>query len=222
MYGRRRVQDMSSKSKQHFSDEQWSDYVRNLTAPGIVVEIQRHLDSGCKECEAAARFWSTFYEVSPHAFEFQPPAEVIRAVEASFASRNFTLRRKSSVVARVIFDSMLQPAPAGVRSSRHSPRRIVSRVGRWVIDLQLEQTSGKKLIVTGQVINRPWLARAAPALDISLMREQVVLGRSATNQFGEFQVSGESGSDLHLYIDAPGRMAIKVPLPGEEQPSGAC
>lgn len=208
---------MSAKSKHHFSDEQWADYVRNLTAPGAVVEIQQHLASGCKECDAAAHFWSAFYEVSLRAFSFQPPAEVIREVEASFAGRKFsTLRRKSAMLARVIFDSMLQPAPAGVRGSRVSPRRIVSRVGRWVIDLQLEHTSGKKLIVTGQVVNRPWLARAAPALDISLMREQIVLGRSATNQFGEFQVSGESGGGLRLYIDAPGRMAIEVPLPGEE------
>ena len=213
---------MSGRSKQHFSDEQWSDFVRDLTASDTAIQIQRHLESGCNECQAAVRFWSAFYEVSPRAFSSEPPAHVIREVEAAFSRGNFgTLRRKSAILARVVFDSMLQPAPAGVRGSKDSPRRIVSRVGRWVIDLQLEHASGRKLIVTGQVINRPWLARAAPPLDIALVREQIVLGRSATNQFGEFQVSGEGGKGLSLYIDAPGRTAIEVPLPVEEEPSGA-
>jgi hypothetical protein len=116
---------------------------------------------------------------------------------------------------------MLQPAPAGVRGSKRSPRRIVSQVGKWVVDLQLEQTAGKKLIVTGQVINRPLSARAASTLAVSLLREQVVLGSSSTNQFGEFQVSGESGAGLRLYIDSPGRVAIEVPLPDEGRPDGA-
>jgi hypothetical protein len=213
---------MSGKSKQHFTDEQWSDYVRNLTMVGFVVEIQRHLDSGCEECREAARFWSEFYEVSTHAFALLPPSEALRAVEASFASHSFgASRRKSVLVAKVIFDSMLQPAPAGVRGSKRSPRRIVSQVGKWVVDLQLEQTAGKKLIVTGQVINRPLSARAASTLAVSLLREQVVLGSSSTNQFGEFQVSGESGAGLRLYIDSPGRVAIEVPLPDEGRPDGA-
>ncbi len=207
---------MGANAKQHFSDEQWSDYVRNLMPASTVVEVQRHLDSGCMECRAAERFWSAFYEVGPRAFALEPPAEAIRAVEAAFASRKAgAFRHKTAIPAQIIFDNLLQPAAVGVRGGKQAPRRIMSRAGRWVIDLQLEQPSGNKLIITGQVVNRWRSSQGAQALAVSLMRERAVLSTTSTNQFGEFQISGESGSDLHLYIDTPGRRAVEVPLPSD-------
>jgi hypothetical protein len=207
---------MGGYSKQHFSDEQWADYVRHVLPASAVAEIQRHLDSGCEECGQAARFWSAFAEVGARAFAFEPPADTVRAVELSFRTRDFTTeRRKRTTLAQLIFDSMRQPAPAGVRGSKHSPRRMISRAGRWVIDLHVEQAAGKKLIITGQVINES-RARGLEPVPIALMRGQTVLDTSSTNQFGEFQISGEVGSGLHLYIDVPTRTAIEVPLPVEE------
>ena len=34
----------------HFKVEQWADFARQVTAPDVSARMQRHLDSGCRDC----------------------------------------------------------------------------------------------------------------------------------------------------------------------------
>jgi hypothetical protein len=202
---------LTRNSEYHFSDEQWSDYVRDLTPEAESGEMRRHLRTGCGQCRKAERFWSKLYEVG-QSNAYAPPEEAVRAVERFFERpRSAVSQRERWIWAEIVFDSMLHPLPMGVRSSNATARRLMTRAGNWIIDLQLERRGGAKFLVTGQVSNSR--RRTSKAMAVSLMRDDTVFETSTINELGEFQISCEPGGGLHLRIDAPGRTSINVPLP---------
>jgi hypothetical protein len=104
-------------------------------------------------------------------------------------------------VAQLILDSFRTPLPTGVRGSRESGRQLAYRHKNMIIDLLLtpEVESGRVLLA-GQVMGFGMGKRKNDGLAVLLTDGVKTIARTATNQFGEFQLELESIEDLGLQI----------------------
>src|SRR5690242_12455110 len=119
----------------HFNDEIWADYVRSLSDAGDASAIERHLHDQCPTCLRSFRLWQALAEYAAGEARIDIPAPNLRASRAVYVEwyRRHSLPTRARM-ARLIFDSLLQPLPAGIRSAGASPRRIVATLGSWSVD----------------------------------------------------------------------------------------
>jgi len=119
---------------------------------------------------------------------------------------------RAMLVARLVFDSLRQGAPAGVRSSSSGTRQLAYQHDRTVIDLSVEFGHGSGQVrLTGQVLahgNKGNLGNLA----VVLVNGSGTLARTTTNEFGEFHIECEFPEDLSLEIRLGERAWILVPL----------
>jgi hypothetical protein len=206
----------------HFTDEQWVDYARGLSSPEATgAEMDRHLREGCENCHTLFALWRAVAEVATRESRYQAPADAVRAAEVAFAgwSRLQLLRRRARP-ARLTFDSLWEPLAAGVRSQSVSPRRVVQRAGRWIIDLRLEPEPGKRLSLTGQVHKSGEDPGAQTGMEVSLVSNDKLVTQTSTNAFGEFEFHCDPAQEMHIYIGVPGRRPIAVKLPDSDDAAG--
>jgi hypothetical protein len=202
----------------HFSDEEWLDFVRQVMPASQRALLETHLQSECPECVHLHRFWGNVHEVARREARSDVPTDV-RALEAIFAQwRRMHVVPVKAKRARPIFDSLLQPIPAGVRTVARPSRRLLHRLGKWIVDLRLELEPGGLLSVTGQMLNSGWHPPEGTKLPVFLMSNGALVGETGANHFGEFQLTVPRSPDLTLFIDLPRRPAIAVVLPDPEQP----
>jgi hypothetical protein len=204
----------------HFSDEDWINYLREVMPPASRSSAEQHLQTGCPQCVRSKAFWQAINEIARRERENEVPEKVNEAAEALFLDwrRKFVLPNQARR-ARPIFDSLLEPIPAGVRAANRPPRRVVQRSNRWTIDLRIESEPGDRVWVAGQVIDAD---RRHPEEEfkagILLMSRDILLDETAVNSFGEFQFTFQRVPELMIYIELQGRPAIAVALPEADQP----
>ena len=206
-------------TQKHFTDELWSDYVRGVSPAPDAAAIHQHLEAGCEPCERSFRFWRTVAEIANSEARNEVPEGQMRISQAAYGSwwRGQMLPQRATM-ARLLFDSLRAPLPAGVRGQGPSPRRILGRAGQWSFDLRFEPSPGKKLFLVGQILG-PETAQAHEAgLRVLLMSPDALLAETAANQFGEFQLQLERANGLRIYADVPGRRPIGMSLPDLDNP----
>ncbi len=183
----------------HFENEHWIDFVNQTLTGAKREEMQRHLDEGCKACGTAAALWQRVRQAGTVERGYQPPDGAVRAIKAVFEASGRSRQKHRVSALKILFDSFLQPAPAGARSSGSRVRQVLYRAEPYQIDVQIEATpSGQRLIVTGQVLNvshAETVGREIPVV-LSNGRGQVV--RTVTNEHGEFEGVVEDSGDLEL------------------------
>jgi hypothetical protein len=206
----------------HFSDERWSDYVRGLSPAREAVAIERHVNEGCDSCNKRLRFWRMLATDAGDEFRDEPPLAVVRVSQAAYAAwRRQYLLPKRATLARLIFDSMRDPLPAGVRGGSLRARRLVERTGQWIVDLRLEPESGKRIFLTGQVLKSGKHSTTPADFPILLMRADTLLTETVANRFGEFQLQFDWEKGLRIYIDTPRRRPVEIELPDFDDRSTA-
>jgi hypothetical protein len=186
----------------HFSDEDWADFVRGV---GDGHDAMRaHLTDGCHECAERHRYVRAVTDLARRDAHYEPPPSAVRIVEAAFdrTPPAGTFARVSQAM-KLLFDSQLAAAPAGVRSGvSESPRRLVFVGGELMVELQLAgsgQLKGKVLI--GQVTSRVQQRGDAEPLRVLLHSGSHVVAHAATNRVGEFVLEFEDpGGDLTLAL----------------------
>jgi len=204
----------------HLSDEDWINYLREVMPPASRSAAEQHLQTGCPQCERSSAFWQAVNEIAKRERENEVPGKVNEAAEALFIDwrRKFVLPNQARR-ARPIFDSLLEPIPAGVRAASPPPRRVVQRSNRWTIDLRIESEPGDRVWVAGQVIEADRRDHEDEfKADVLLMSRDVLLNETAVNSFGEFQFTFQRLPELMIYIELQGRPAIAVVLPEADQP----
>jgi hypothetical protein len=204
----------------HFSDEDWINYLRDVMPPASRSAAEQHLQTGCPQCGRVKGFWQGVNEIARRELENEVPEKVNEAAAALFADwrRKFVLPNQARR-ARPIFDSLLQPLPAGVRAATPPPRRVVQRANRWTIDLRIESEPGDRVWVAGQVIEADRRDHEDEfKADLLLMSRDVLLTETAVNTFGEFQFTFQRVPELTIYIELEGQPAIAVALPEADQP----
>src|SRR5919109_1341617 len=137
----------------HFKLNEWADFARNMLSTDQKSEMQHHLDEGCSDCQRMAAFWQQVSSSALREQQYEPPPSVLRAVHGHFALQRPS---KSTLLSRMklVFDSLMNPAPAGIRSSGASARQLLYRNGNYSVDLRVEvQADSGRIVMVGQVLD---------------------------------------------------------------------
>jgi hypothetical protein len=196
----------------HFTLEDWIDFVRRLKSPPVTAQMQQHLDEGCGECLKAVRIWRDLFAFGSSERLYSPPGRALRSVQGYY--RLLRAQRRGSrvaIMARLLFDSLLEPLPAGIRSSQPSPRQLVYSAGKVLIDLRLERRLDRIHIV-GQAQRRSLRGPEVGERDVLVLQETKTVARTRCNQFGEFQFDLESAENREYSIVLKGANSFVVPL----------
>jgi hypothetical protein len=198
----------------HFRDEEWLDYVRGLSPPRQRAAIEQSLRGGCQYCLKLFNFWRTTVEVGVRDSRYRVPDEAVETAAAAFAIWNRSYRlRVNARRSRLVFDSFLRPAVAGIRGSDPGSRRLVKRSGRWIIDLRLESEGNDRVSMAGQVLQSGEWTGAPRAREVCVMNGGELVARTEANQFSEFQLQFPVARNLKLYVEIDGEWPILVNLP---------
>jgi hypothetical protein len=185
----------------HFSVEEGIDFVNHVATSDLQAEIQKHLDSGCERCADMIATWRKVHEAAASEPDYQPPAGIVRIAKAAFAASG---AENVTGGLELLFDSLMQPAPAGTRSMASDTRQLLYASGPYLVDLYISQIPQLKIIaLTGQLMNSKYPEKLLSEVPVVVTdrKEKTVLVR--TNTFGEFRVEIEKSVDLELRLPDP-------------------
>ena len=205
-----------------YTPEKWVDFVRGTMLPEQTADVERHLHSGCPRCSKASSLWRSLADFAKRQVFYEPPESVVRVVKESFshalapkASPGFTL------VASLVFDSLRQPRPEGVRRSRRPvPQQLLYAAGDYLVDLRVEGAS-KRVILVGQVLRSSKPGEPIPSIPVTLQLGSEPLAKSTSNPFGEFQFEFDfqAGKNFQLAIGLDAESSIVLSLRDLKPPS---
>ncbi len=179
----------------HYSEAQWADFVRDAAAPDLKHMMQQHVDVGCDACRVTMQLWRSTLEIARKAHKFAPSPDSVRVVESFFASR----ARRPNDSFRLLFDSSLQPATAGIRGTAVT-RQFLYETDNFYIDLRLERKSAGSTFLVGQVLERHVPPSPMKSFSVQVMDGKISLSETITNHFGEFQLEFEPVNHLCISI----------------------
>lgn len=198
----------------HYSTEEWIDFVNGAGSEVRHQEMQKHLDCGCKRCNKAVALWRGVQRTASQESRFQPPADTVRLVKAAFANARFQPEPGlAGIVAKVLFDSFLQPAVAGARSAEPQSRQMLFSANPFQIDVKIEGKPDESLLfVTGQLMDLSKPDSIGRGIPITLSNRRGHTVQTVTNNFGEFYGELENRGDLELTFLGPGEKPVIVSL----------
>jgi hypothetical protein len=198
----------------HYSAEQWLDFVNGASAKSALEEMQKHLDSGCKQCARAVKLWQKIKRSAAEEAHFEPPADSVRLVKAAFV--NAGLEAKSGLaglMARLVFDSFQTQIVAGARSTGMQTRQMLFSANPFQIDLSIEAKPGEtRLSVTGQLMDTSQPDSVGRGVPVTLSNRRGQTVQTVTNSFGEFHGEIENRGDLELSFPGKGEKPVVVSL----------
>jgi hypothetical protein len=197
----------------HFNNEEWIDFVNQVAAHRKLELMRKHLGS-CKACTKKMELWRKVRETAAPEGRFQPPAGTLRIVKSAFASAGMKARQKKSAsVVEVLFDSLLQPALQGARSSNMATRQMLYRAGSYQLDIQIEvMPGGALLMVTGQLMDVSTPEMVSAGVRVALSDGSENLAYTVTNEFGEFRAEIVNSGDLEIFVPGGGGEPITISL----------
>ncbi len=198
-----------SRLVKHLTAADAADFVRGVSAPAARQRIERHLTSGCARCERVVTLHRNIASTARAEPQWDPPVDVVaRAVEIFAIAPRRVEPLTHRVISRLIFDSLRQPLPAGVRGSNSVTRHVLYRAGDFFIDLRIDREHGaRRVSIVGQVAPRtaPDAITPSQAVSVLLLDRRCVVARPPVNSFGEF----------HLHYDVHAHMRLRILL-GEQ------
>src|SRR5438067_3848685 len=173
----------------HFTVEQWADFARQVTAPDVSAKMQRHLDSGCRDCARSLSTMKKIAELAGREATYEPEAGILRIVKTLFAaSQPATSADQVREILPLVFDSFAQPAMAGVRTAIATSRQLLYRKGGCCIDIRIEHVPGsKEASLVGRVLDSGQQGRDAASSLVELMSGERESASAASSSYGEFQ-----------------------------------
>ena len=126
--------------------------------------------------------------------------------------------RRIANAAQLVFDSFVQPMPAGVRGVAQVPaRQLVYQSGSLMADLRIEpQNDFRNFAVVGQIVDSDRPGRRFDSIPVVLHGRKGPLALATTNKFGEFQFNFDFEPSVTLEIEVPGEPWVSVALPSLE------
>ena len=113
------------KSMKHFSLEQWTDFVRGVGEDGGRIAMAAHLDAGCARCAHTVDVLRRAANVLATEGQYQVPEYALRCARAIFSTRRASASPSARIPIHLIYDSIREPVPAGMRSSDRLTRRAL-------------------------------------------------------------------------------------------------
>jgi len=198
----------------HFEVEQWLDFVHGLAGAREAMTMEQHLSHGCKKCNAMVHGLRRFVAAATADARYQIPDWKVRLACDIFERQRPEKLLLPRLVAKLVFDSFREPALRGVRSQEDSMHRAMYEAKDYCVDLRMEHERGADAVVlVGQIANHTQPERRVSGVPVILMSGKEVVGRTVSNDSGEFQMQCHAKKPLRLCV--PLRQAgkrIEVPL----------
>ena len=180
------------------------DYVDGRLGDDRAVLVGEHMSAGCLKCDEVRRWYVSVRDIAATDDLIDPPAWVLkRALRLFDAERAPTaLGKLKQLIATLVFDSLTQPAPEGVRLTQSPVRQLLYRADAYSIDLQIAPREESVAAMYGQVL-REGETRfdSVNGLKIELAGEGHVLHSTVTNEMGEFEFDKVRQGDYELRIN---------------------
>ncbi|HXN24115.1 MAG TPA: hypothetical protein VOA41_15345 [Candidatus Dormibacteraeota bacterium] len=200
----------------HFSFTDWADFANGLVAPEGNAIMQLHLDEGCKKCQKLLGTCRSIRSLAMRAAEYEPPAAAVQAVKSAFVLHGPQKRRsRVTEMADLVFDSLRQALPAGVRSidMESVGRKLLYRRGTIQVDLSVNPGPGTpNLQIDGQVLDSATAGHVVPGVVVFLMSAKKKLVQGQTNSMGEFHLECPPRDNLRLCVWISANREVILPL----------
>jgi hypothetical protein len=201
---------------EHFREEDWLDFAREVGDREHRARVAQHLEAGCSECEQTFRLWAAVLSVADQATQEDPPSSVLHTMKQRFAQRRAKrLGERIAAQAALVFDSFRQPMLAGMRASSGVPsRQLLYKAGRYTIKLQVEPGAGaQRLSIVGQILDEQEPAGGLRDIAVLALRGNKTLDRTVTNPLGEFHLEPDATGKLQVSVDVPeiGTFTVEAP-----------
>jgi hypothetical protein len=184
----------------HFEIGDWTDFARGCAADADRAAMQAHLAGGCRRCRATVDLLQRMIVAVRGDGLHEPPADVVRCARAISALQRPRAASGWSV-ARLVYDSLRQPLPAGIRADTRAARHAVFEAGDIFIELRVEREQDQPLMrLVGQLSHRADPSRSLTASPVLLLARHDVVAHAVSNRFGEFQMDYPPARDLRLCI----------------------
>lgn len=198
----------------HFSLLQFLSHQRGGLPERLSNRLAKHLHEDCPSCTGDLRFVQRLAEVARRDRMATPPAFVLARALALFQPAARTAGQPVSPaasLARLLFDSFLQPAPAGVRGPMRFDRHLVFADRELLLDVHLEpEQEAEQQSITGQVQSTSMSEDQLTGLPVMLVEGQRVLMSTHTNRRGEFVFGAAPRREVALFVVCRDRV-VKIP-----------
>jgi hypothetical protein len=192
----------------HYSEAHWADFVRDAAVPDLKRMMQQHLDTRCNACQSAKQLWQSVLGIGRKERDFAPSPDSVRIAESLLAGLAMTPNKPF----RLLFDSLLQPATAGIRGTAVT-RQFLFETDDLYIDLRLEKKSPASTFLVGQVLKRDVRPSIVESFSVQVMDGKTPVSRTVTNRFGEFQLEFRPANSLCISIGRKqGNAEVILPL----------
>lgn len=197
---------------EHFSEQVWADFVRGIAPAETRREVETHLAGGCADCAPVCGMWKRVYAIAGNEASLAPPDHVVRMVKRGLAARQAPEARPWTL-AQLMFDSLNQPLPVGVRSGASPARQLVFDAEGTVVDLVVDaRPQSKTISVVGQVVDKRGTKVTSRPVTVVLWTETgLPLAEASANEFGEFQMEFAAQDRLRLSVEIMGCKSIHIP-----------
>jgi hypothetical protein len=199
----------------HYGIGQWVDFARDLAPEPDSVSMRNHLAEGCPDCREVEEFFQKLGSVCRNMAGSEAPERVVRYAHAIFPMRQPARPKRSlRIPIQLIYDSLLVPAPAGLRASWQVGWQALYRAGDCSLDLRIEpELQSSRAAVIGQISNHLLPEIEMGNIPVYLKSGKFVVSETLSNRFGEFQMEYEQRGRLQLcvYLDN-GSKYVQVPL----------
>lgn len=210
---------------EHFSIEEWIDFVRGIDGKGKTAEMREHLNQGCVGCSKTFETWRQIVNFANEQKNCEPPAYALQAVKTSFVlHKTFSAKEnkgKKFEIARLLFDSAIQPVTVGVRGTASVVRQLLYRSGTLCIDMRMQPKPGSQsMVLVGQVLDSAKPDHGIGGIPVRLLCKGDTLSQSRTNEVGEFDFGVTAADHLQLVFGIADTRNIVVPVPDGESIRG--
>lgn len=201
--------------QQHFRPEEWVDFVSGTASLEQAQTLRNHLQQGCGACAKTLQLWTRVCEAAKRDASYQVPRSAVQNVQSAFslmAAERKPARRFE--IPRLVFDSLWQPAFAGVRSATPGgPRQVLYKTDSVTIELRIEpEPLSERFHIAGQVHTVGQASQPVAGIVVLASSKNGVLAESRTNTFGEFQLSFVPEAGLQISFVIPQNREVTIPL----------
>jgi hypothetical protein len=115
----------------------------------------------------------------------------------------------------LVFDSLWQPALAGVRAALNSARQVIYHAGEVRIEMRVEpEPRSERVHVAGQVSDTAKRGEGIADMPVIVSSDERTLTSALTNQFGEFHATFVPEAGLRISFGVVNDKELWIPLDG--------
>ncbi len=183
---------------QHFNDELWADFARNIGSEEVRAELQAHLDAGCERCRGTANRFLALASFALTERALAVPQELVeraKKIAASVPSPSGWIENLTVIVGHLIESRPLDWQPVGVRAragnAGPSGAHLKFRAADYAVYLKVEPAlGGEEVEIVGEIAREGQQEGSLEGIPVQMVSRGRVFSESATDRFGEFLITG--------------------------------